>query len=181
MSADKGALMGVCVGQRCIGLAVASADWRGDWRHARRQHVCALPCGASHVSRVELGQRAAGDVARWARAGGVSRAWLEAPEPEPESVSHVELAALLVSELVAMGIDVSSAGPSAAGPSKTPEQARQRFIAQGTPGELCAVEYVALAMLELAHQQRAGRVEQLRAARESMPTAIARILEGLAR
>jgi hypothetical protein len=178
---ETGAMMGICVGQLCIGAAVAGHAWNGTWRHAQTQHYDAFPADAGHVQRAERGLRVASEVAQWARSRGVTRAWLEAAEPDAEGITQAELSALVAAELIRADVDVVAVALDAAGAASAPNEIRARLLEQDAPEGLCLVQYVALAMLAAARHYRATKAEQLRTARESMPLGIAQILTGIAR
>jgi hypothetical protein len=118
---------------------------------------------------------------QWARARGVTGVWLAEPDLDPSTSAHAEISAVLVADLVRAGIEVVSVHIDAAAGGEATQQLRARLIEEGAPGGQCSVQYVALALLDVARQQRAKQVEQLQAARDLMPGDIAQILKELSR
>jgi len=172
------AVMGLCLSERCISVAVVNDDWDGRWCAVQLLHEEAFPTGALHVQRVDGGLRTASVLAQWAYARGVTQAWLEHPGPGEEAVSQSELSAITVAELLRVGVEVTAARLESA---QAPADIRRHLLQRGAPEGLCTAQYVAIAMLGEPSRRLMAKAEQLEAARKSMPSEIARILGGIAR
>jgi hypothetical protein len=151
---DTRAVMGVCVSERCLSVAVANDDWDGQWCAVQLLHEEAFQPGAEHVQRVDGGLQTASVIAQWAFARGVTRARIEQPGPGEESVSQSELSAITVAELIRVGIEVTAARLESA---QGADEIRLRLLERGAPEGLCTAQYVAIAMLGEPRQRRTQR------------------------
>lgn len=175
------AVMGLCLSQRCISVAVVNDGWDGRWCALQLLHEEAFPTGAQHVQRVDGGLRTASVLAQWASTRGVTQAWLEHPGPGYEAVSQSELSAIAVAELLRVGIEVTAARLEPAQAGASADEIRLRLLERGAPEGLCSAQYVAIAMLGERSRRLVAKAGQLEAARKSMPSEIAQILGGIGR